>query len=58
MSVHSGKADQHQGVTPPFLPSVVSLSQGEPAVVQHLRVVRVLRRIPKAVHLGSSVAPN
>ena len=47
-SVLSGEADQHQGVTPPSQPSVVSLSQGEPAVVQHLPIVRVLRRIAKA----------
>ena len=47
-SVPSGEAGQHQGVTPPSQPSVVSLSQGEPAVVQHLPIVRVLRRIPKA----------
>ena len=47
-SVPSGEADQHQGVTPPSRPSVVSLSQGEPAAVQHLPIVRVLRRIPKA----------
>ena len=47
-SVPSGEADQHQGVTPSSQSSVVSLSQGEPAVVQHLPIVRVLRRIPKA----------
>ena len=47
-SVPSGEAVQHQGVTPSSQPSVVSLSQGEPAVVQHLPIVRVLRRIPKA----------
>ena len=47
--VPSGEADQQQGVTPTSQPSVVSLSQDEPVVVQHLPVVRVLRRIPKAV---------
>ena len=46
--VPSGEADQQRGATPSSQPSVVSLSQGEPAVVQHLPVVRVLRRIPKA----------
>ena len=46
--VPSGEADQQRGATPSTQPSVVSLSQGEPAVVQHLPVVRVLRRIPKA----------
>ena len=56
-SVPSGEADQQQGVTPPSQPSVVSLPQGEPVVVQHLSVVSVLRRIPKAIREQCSSKP-